>query len=69
MVFPKTLATWVHIAEHQEYAAGMKQQQMMQQQAEMGSDQNQPINQDRLSPMSATAPLKQEMQSSTQPLA
>ena len=68
MVMPKTLATWFHIAEHQEYAAGMKYD-MMQQQARPQTSKNKPINKDRLSPMGAAAPLEQEMKTSTQPLA
>ncbi len=71
MVSPKTLSTWFHIAEHQEYAAKQKQQMMQQAQQQMEPTQtNQPINQERLSPQGAAAPLKQEMQTSTQtPLA
>lgn len=70
MVQPKTLATWFHIEEHREYAAGAKQQQMMQQAQEMAgepiqqSPTSEPINSERSSPMGATAPLKQEMQNS-----
>lgn len=65
MVQPKTLATWFHIAEHQEYAAEQKSA-MMQQQAQQQAQPStgQPINQDRLSPLSATASLQQEMQTS-----
>lgn len=76
MVQPKTLATWFHIAEHQEYAAGQKQQMMAQQAQTIQQgqqtiqqgqqDQQQQFNQERLSPMGATAPLKQEMQNSQQ---
>lgn len=62
MVQPKTLATWFHIAEHQDYAAKAKMQQMMQ----VGSQPMQQTptnnNQQSNSPMEATAPLKQEMQ-------
>lgn len=70
-VFPKTLATWFHIAEHQEYAANQKQEMMMQQQAQPNqtNQTNSPINQERLSPMGAAAPLKQEMQTSQTPQA
>lgn len=70
MVSPKSMATWFHIAEHQEYAANQKQQMMQQAQQQQAQEPqaNQPINQERLSPQGAAAPLKQEMQSSTQPL-
>lgn len=70
MVMPKTLSTWFHIAEHQEYAAKEKQNQMMQQNMQLQQQnqtppqQDQPINQDRLSPTGAASPLKQEMQAS-----
>lgn len=64
MVQPKTLATWFHIAEHQNYAAGAKADMMAQAAQSDTQITNQPINQDRLSPMGATAPLKQEMSSS-----
>ena len=84
MVQPKTLATWFHIAEHESYYAQAKQQQMMQEAQVQQQGQMQPnkptpnkpnkpnnkINQERLSPMGAVAPLKQEMQTSQQtPLA
>src|SRR3990167_8726336 len=65
MVMPKTPATWFHIAEHQEYAAKQKYD-MMVSSGMVGQNQpqtpNEPINQQRLSPMEAAAPLKQEMQ-------
>lgn len=64
MVQPKTLATWFHIAEHQEYAAQAKAQEMMMAQQEMGQTPTNQNNQQRLSPTEATAPLKQEMQTS-----
>ena len=63
MVQPKTLATWFHMAEHQEYAAGAKYDMMQQ---NMSNESSQPINKERLSPMGAVAPLKQEMKTSTQ---
>lgn len=67
MVQPKTLATWFHIAEHQEYAA--KQKYDMMNQEAMNPQQNsqgnrQPINKERLSSQGATSPLKQEMKTS-----
>lgn len=74
MLQPKTLATWFHIAEHEEYAAGAKQEPMSQpvqndQENQQPQSTNNVINTDRLSPIGAAAPLKQEMQTSTQPLA
>lgn len=75
MVQPKTLATWFHIAEHEDFLAKQKSA-IMAQQAQMQTQQNQqgqspstskqskPINQQRLSPQGATAPLAQEMQAS-----
>ena len=67
MVMPKTLATWFHIAEHQEYANGAKYDMMVKK--GMGqtptSDTSEPINQQRLSPTEAASPLKQEMQTPT----
>ena len=69
MVMPKTLATWFHMAEHQEYANGQKYD-MMVNGGMMGGTQNNPtanvINKERLSPQGATAPLKQEMQTAQQ---
>lgn len=76
MLMPKTLAAWFHIAEHQDYAAKAKSAIMNSQAQQMQSQQtnqptnNQPINQDSSSPIGASAPLKQEMQTSSQsPLA
>ena len=79
MVMPKTLATWFHIAEHQEYAAQQKHDMMMQegmigqqpgQPAQQGgqetSTKSKPINKERSSPEGAASPLKQEMQTSMQ---
>ncbi len=65
MVMPKTLATWFHIAEHQEFAAGAKSV-IMEQDGQLNSQTSsqKPINKERLSPLGATAPLKQEMQTS-----
>ena len=69
MVMPKTLATWFHIAEHQEYAAGQKYD-MMVSSGMVGQQPNQetPTNQinNGTSPMEATSPLKQEMSTSMQ---
>ena len=66
MVMPKTLATWFHIAEHQEYAAGAKYDMMvnngMMQETPANKQNQKPINQQRLSPTEAASPLKQEMQ-------
>ena len=72
MVMPKTLATWFHIAEHQEYANGQKYDMMVSNgmignQETQSSEQtptSKPINQQRLSPIEATASLKSEMQTS-----
>jgi len=68
MVMPKTLATWFHIAEHREYAAGQKYDMMVQggmvgQPTQETPTQN---NQARSSPMEAASPLKQEMSTSMQ---
>ena len=65
---PKTLATWFHIAEHREYAAGQKYDMMVQggmvgQPTQETPTQN---NQARSSPMEAASPLKQEMSTSMQ---
>lgn len=68
MLQPKTLATWFHIAEHQEYASGAKYD-MMVREGQIGQEpieSETPINHERLSPMGAASPLKQEMQSSMQ---
>ena len=67
MIMPKTLATWFHIAEHQEYAAGQKYD-MMVNEGQLGQETTptKPINKERLSPQGATAPLKQEMQTAQQ---
>ena len=65
MVMPKTLATWFHIAEHQEYAAGAKYDMMVQEgMVGQPSQQTQTPtnNKQRSSPLEAAAPLKQEMQ-------
>lgn len=72
MVMPKTLATWFHIAEHREYANGQKYDMMVSNgmignQETQSSEQtptSKPINQQRLSPIEATASLKSEMQTS-----
>lgn len=77
---PKTLATWFHIAEHKEFANGQKSAMMMQQgtmpmmqpnqpmQPDNQNNQSNKINQDRLSPLGATAPLEQETSNSMQTL-
>ena len=67
MVMPKTLATWFHIAEHQEYANGAKYDTMVRegmigQEPTQETPTSKPINQQRLSPTEAASPLKQEMQ-------
>ena len=66
MVMPKTLATWFHIAEHQEYASGQKYDMMVSNglvgQNQQSQTPTEPNNQQRSSPLEAAAPLKQEMQ-------
>ena len=67
MVQPKTLATWFHIYEHQDYVAKQKYDIMVSSgMSQMGQQPqtptSQPINQQRLSPKEAASPLKQEMQ-------
>ena len=68
MVQPKTLATWFHIAEHQEYAAQQKYDMMVSsgQVAQPGQPTPTNNNKQRSSPTEAAAPLKQEMQTSMQ---
>ena len=68
MVQPKTLATWFHIAEHQEFASGAKHDimvnegQLNEDPLNQNSQTSNKINKERLSPQGAAAPLKQEMQ-------
>lgn len=67
MLQPMTLAAWFHIAEHEEYLNGKKQEEALQQAQEgevQGANESKPINPQRLSPREATAPLKQEYQNS-----
>ena len=71
MVMPKTSATWFHIAEHKEYAAGTKYDMMVRdgmlaQSSQQSTQQtpNEPINKQRTTPMEAASPLKQEMSTS-----
>ncbi len=80
MVQPKTLAVWFHIAEHEDFLAKQKSAIMESQQPQgpQNSPQNVPqgppqapnqknnqlLNQDRLNPLSAVSPLKQETQGS-----
>ena len=68
MLQPKTLATWFHIAEHQEYANGAKYDMMVRegQIGQQSQESTKPINHERLSSEGAASPLKQEMQSSMQ---
>ena len=68
MVMPKSLATWFHIAEHQEYAAGQKYDMMVSNGISQPTptEPTEPINKERSSPMEAAAPLKQEMSTSMQ---
>ncbi len=71
MVQPKTLATWFHIAEHEDYLAKAKNAMMQAQQAQqqMQSEQQpgqpqSPPNQTPTSPMDAATPLKSAMSTS-----
>ena len=72
MVMPKTLATWFHIAEHQDYAANQKYDMMIQegmigqQQPATSTNKSTQTNKERSSPMEAASPLKQEMSTSMQ---
>lgn len=79
MLQPKTLATWFHIAEHENLYQQQKNAMINSQAQEMqnnGGGQskppqpNQPSNQGGSSPIGAAVPLKQEMETSQQtPLA
>ena len=75
MVQPKTLATWFHMAEHEDFYNKQKQQMMEQQMMEgmegkAGQPEGKPaVNQDRLNPLSSASPLKQEMKQPNQPIA
>lgn len=65
-MFPKTLASIFHMAEHRNFIAEQKAQEkmMMQQQMTQQAPQGQPIKGERLSPLEATSPLKTEVQNS-----
>lgn len=69
MLQPKTWATWFHIAEHERMLAEQKAQEQMQQQAQMIQDStgqaNQKVGAEKGNQMNATAPLKTEMNPST----
>ena len=70
MVMPKTLATWFHIAEHQDYASKAKYDTMVQggmigQGQQPQTPASQPIN-NGTSSMEAASPLKEEMSTSMQ---
>ena len=75
IVQPKTLATWFHMAEHEDFYNKQKQQMMEQQMMEgmegkAGQPEGKPaVNQDRLNPLSSASPLKQEMKQPNQPIA
>lgn len=74
-VQPKTMATWFHIAEHEDYYHKQKKAQMQQQQApppqnnsggnDGGSEgkdaKAKKVNKERLSPQGASVPLQSEM--------
>lgn len=68
MVQPKTLATWFHIAEHEDYLAKQKDaimaQQAQQPQNNQPEQQTNQSNQTPTSPMNAAAPLKPAMSTS-----
>jgi len=73
MVNPKTWATWMHIAWHEELMAKQKQQEMMAQQQQIEGQSGQGVQQkesglgqnkigsDRKSPLQAASPLKTEI--------
>ncbi len=72
MVQPKTLATWFHLAEHEDFLAKqrsaiMSQQAQQTQPNQPQNNQSQPSNKDRLNTQSAAAPLQAETQPSPQP--
>lgn len=58
---PKTWATWMHIAWHEEMLAQQKQQEMAQAQAEMPEGGTVDIGKEKQSPMASAAPLQQEI--------
>lgn len=69
MMQPKTLATWFHIAEHEEMLAKQQAQAIMQQTAQPeGSTGSQPsqvnMGPEKTSPMAAASPLKAEAKTS-----
>lgn len=73
MVQPKTLATWFHIAEHEDFYNKQKEQQMAMQaaQAQQAMAETQPGMPQgpgsNASPMSAAVPLKQATQQNSPP--
>jgi hypothetical protein len=62
MVQPKTWATWLHIAEHEEALAKQKKEEQMAQQGMVESGQAGSINvgAEKRSPLAAASPLKTE---------
>ena len=61
-VIPKTLATWFHLAEHQEKLAQQKQQEQQMAQQEMQGQAGQvKVGKEKRSPLAAASPLKQEV--------
>ncbi len=67
MVQPKTLATWFHIAEHEDYLAKQKAQEAAMLQSEQmgaGAAPGPSMGAEKKSPLGATAPLKQEAKTS-----
>lgn len=67
MVQPKTWATWMHLAWHEELLAKQKQEQMMAASAEMAAQPTgqMQIGAEKKSPMAAASPLKTETVSNT----
>ena len=64
---PKTLATWFHIAEHEDALAKQQAQAMMQQTAEgagASAQPSKPMGPEKSSPMGAASPLKAEAKTS-----
>jgi len=71
-MFPKTLACWFHIAEHEERLAGQKKSDMMQEQQarqqmlQQGLQKQLKVGAERRSPEAAASPLKTELQKTNQ---
>lgn len=63
MVMPKTWATWFHIAEHEDYLAKQKMQQLQQAQSENVQTMNPQVQvgEQKKNPLEAANPLKAEI--------